>query len=143
MLRYGMTPFLALFVICSFCGGEFKSIGRHAWRCKEKLKAANNEDPRVSENQDPCISSISTNLEGNSASSNCSNGHCCCGKICNGLRGVKMHQRSCRIIKSLENETFESAESCDSDTGQDTTGQEAGDIDWNSLPNIKPGITKK
>ena len=33
-----------------------------------------------------------------------------------------MHQRSCRIIKSQVNETFESADSCDPDTGQDTAG---------------------
>ena len=89
MFRYGMTPLLALFVIYSFCGGEFKSIGRHAWSCKEKLEAANNENRQVSENQDPCISSIYTALEGNSASSNCSNVHCCCGNICNGLRGLR------------------------------------------------------
>ena len=135
MFRYGMIPLLALFVICSFCGGEFKSIGLHAWCCKEKLKADNNKDRHVSENHDPCISSISKTLEGNSASSYCSNVHCCGGKLCNGLRGLKMHQHSC-----LVNETFESAESCDPDTGQDTMGQDAGDIDWNSLPNVKPGI---
>lgn len=29
---------------------------------------------------------------------------CCCGKICKGMRGVKMHQRSCRVILGLNNE---------------------------------------
>ena len=85
MFRYGMTPLLALFVICSFCGGEFKSTGRHVWHCKERLKATDKEDPRVSESQGPFTFSISTNMEGNSATSNCTNAHCCCGKICNGL----------------------------------------------------------
>ena len=29
---------------------------------------------------------------------------CCCGKQCKGLRGLKMHQRSCRVIKDLDKE---------------------------------------
>ena len=29
---------------------------------------------------------------------------CCCGKVCKGPRGLKMHQRSCRIIDDLEDE---------------------------------------
>jgi len=23
---------------------------------------------------------------------------CCCGKVCNGIRGLKTHQRCCRVI---------------------------------------------
>ncbi|CAB4003112.1 Hypothetical predicted protein [Paramuricea clavata] len=29
---------------------------------------------------------------------------CCCGKVCKGARGLKMHQRSCRVIDDLEDE---------------------------------------
>ena len=29
---------------------------------------------------------------------------CCCGKVCEGARGLKMHQRSCRVILALDNE---------------------------------------
>ena len=136
MFRYGITPILALFVICSFCGGEFKSLGRHAWRCKEKLKSLGNEEAVVSRNEDSCISMVSFALESSDHVSNCTDVRCCCGKVCNGLRGLKMHQRSCRVIKGLENETFESLESNDIDTGQTACNA----IDWDSLPNVKPGI---
>ena len=33
--------------------------------------------------------------------------NCSCGKMCHGLKGLKMHQRSCRVIKGLAGETFE------------------------------------
>jgi hypothetical protein len=29
---------------------------------------------------------------------------CCWGKVCKGARGLKMHQRSCRVIDDLEDE---------------------------------------
>ena len=40
-------------------------------------------------------------------SSTCVSVKCSCGKICNGQRGLKMHQRSCRVIKDFSGETFE------------------------------------
>ena len=46
-----------------------------------------------------------------------------------------MHQRSCRVITSLEDKAFEIEEHTDIETGQiDNT------VDWNSLPSIKAGI---
>jgi len=33
--------------------------------------------------------------------------NCSCGKMCNGLKGLKMYQRSFRVIKGLAGETFE------------------------------------
>ena len=32
---------------------------------------------------------------------------CCCGKICKGARGLQMHQRSCKVISSLNDELLE------------------------------------
>ena len=32
-----MFCFFAVMVICSFCGDDFKSLGRHSWRCKKKM----------------------------------------------------------------------------------------------------------
>ena len=29
---------------------------------------------------------------------------CCCGKVCKGVRGLKIHQRNCRVIDNLEDE---------------------------------------
>ena len=33
---YLLASPVALFVVWSFCGGTFKSLGRHAWHYKEK-----------------------------------------------------------------------------------------------------------
>ena len=75
-------------------------------------------------------------IGGSKEASNCSEVKCCCGKHCNGLRGLKMHQRSCRVIKDMSSETFEVLEQSDfTDTGQDLES-----VDWDSLPNIKPGV---
>ena len=30
-----LTTLLAVFVVCSFCDKDFKSLGRHQWRCKQ------------------------------------------------------------------------------------------------------------
>ena len=117
MFRYGFTSILLLFVICSFCGGEFKSLGRHAWRCKEKLRSNENGEPAFRSYSKGLVTSIAT--ENSKSVSNCSEIKCCCGKLCNGLRGLKMHQRSCRVIKDLEEESIESHDSPDNydDTG--------------------------
>ena len=56
--------------------------------------------------------------------------------MCNGLRGLKRHQCSCHVIKSLENEAYESLQDCEIDTGQNV----CNDINWDLLPNVKPGI---
>ena len=34
---YFYNNFLVL-LVCSLCGKEFKSLGRHVWHCKERLK---------------------------------------------------------------------------------------------------------
>ena len=48
-----------------------------------------------------------------------------------------MHQRSCRVIKGLEQETFDSV---DVNETYDDTGQNEHQIISNSIPTIKPGI---
>jgi len=136
MFRYGFTTILMVFVICSFCGGEFKSLGRHTWRCKERLRSDRNSNPAL--NIDESTSTpITTTLERSKDVSNCSEVKCCCGKLCNGLRGLKMHQRSCRVIKGLEQETFEHQ---DINQSYDDTGQFDDEIDFSTMPDIKPGV---
>ena len=44
---------------------------------------------------------------------------CCSRKICNGFRGLKMQQLSCRVIKGLTDKTLEVSEETENiDTGQ-------------------------
>ena len=47
-----------------------------------------------------------------------------------------MYQPSCRVVKSMTCETFEALEQSNfTDTGQDLDC-----VDWDSLPNLKPGL---
>ena len=59
MFCYGIALLLALFVVCLFFGGEFNPLGRHAWRCKEKLKTLENGEKVVNHNGDLWFSSTS------------------------------------------------------------------------------------
>ena len=90
---------LALFatLICGFCGKEFESLGRHSWRCKSKVEYEQeptvNANPTMEMPTQKCLPVKS-----------CKAVKCCCGKVCKGARGLKMHQRSCRVIDDLEDE---------------------------------------
>ena len=130
-----LLPFV-VFVVCSFCGQDFKSLGRHTWRCKEKLKTAEIAENVPNNSSNLRKSTLPITIDEYTEVSNCSHVKCCCGKLCNGLRGLKMHQRSCRVIKSLTDETFEELE----ETENIDTGQELASVDFDSMPTIKPGI---
>ncbi|CAB4034951.1 Hypothetical predicted protein [Paramuricea clavata] len=43
---------LFVLVVCTYCHVQFKSIGRHAWRCKEKL---NNRESVNERNEQPTL----------------------------------------------------------------------------------------
>ena len=58
-------------------------------------------------------------------------------EVCNGLRGLKMNQPSCHILKGLDQETFNSM---DVNETYDDTVQIEHQINSNSVPTIKPGI---
>ena len=91
MVRYTFTTILLILVVCSFCGKEFKSLGRHVWRCKEKIKG-NKE-----KYQDDATDDMDTETSPKSLSSTSRNPptiNCSCRKMCNGLKGLKMQQRS-------------------------------------------------
>ena len=89
------------------------------------------------ENSTANIESMSSTISENP--SNCSHIKCSCGKVCKGLRGLKMHQRSCRVISDLEGEVFESIE--EDITGSYNNDDASGDDNTtNILPVIKPGI---
>ena len=80
-------------IVSILCGGKC------TWRCRSRLD-------RNSE-------SVFANA---ASSSNASNNfehicnttavRCFCGKSCKGVRGLKMHQRSCRVIQGLQTETL-------------------------------------
>ena len=88
---------VAILVVCSYCGINFASIGRHQWRCKSK------PPPRVQNDPPPQVDEVANApIENNENPVNTSAVNCAfCGRVCKGLRGLRMHQRSCRSMKDL------------------------------------------
>ena len=80
-------------VVCSFCGNDFVSLDRHAWRCKHRITRAERPSTGVDEDANESVAA--------DASSRVCFVKCCCGRLCNGNRGLKMHQRSCRVVLGL------------------------------------------
>ena len=90
-------------VICLFSDHDLKCLGRHQWRCKEK----SNEIPcyetktPIGIPKEPLIDS-STSLIFKRVGVKY-----CCGNVSKGARGLMMHQRSCKVISSLNDELLE------------------------------------
>ena len=103
MNKVTIIGILAVFVICSFCKKDFEVLNRHSWRCKEKLKHQRNERNHGNDSVSNNFNTV--NLDRNQTVNNDCH-KCICGKICKGLRGLKVHQRSCRAITSLNNDNI-------------------------------------
>ena len=70
---------------------------------------------------------------------------CCCGKVCKGARGLKMHQRSCRVIDDLEDELQQQmTEALNDDNHEDNTDPVNPEISplntQENFPDFKRGI---
>ena len=94
-------------VICTFCGLDFKSLGRHPWRCKAKLEER--DSGTTANERSSGISDQGSLLDGASEEVkirviNTSGVKCVCGKHCKGIRGLKLHQLTCRFITELSEE---------------------------------------
>ena len=99
MMHSTLIGLLLVCAICSFCGKNFESLGTHQWRCKQKLHHVENvHNSTTSLGKMPVIISLGI------APPKRSGIKCCCGKVCRGARGLKMHQRSCRVILGLNDE---------------------------------------
>ena len=83
-------------VVCSFWGNDFVSLGRHAWRCEQRITPAERPSARVDEDANESVAA--------DASSRVCLVRCCCGRLCKGNRGLKMHQRSCRVVLGLNDQ---------------------------------------
>ena len=59
--------------------------------CKEKLQNAGNSNTSSNNLNNTLRNTLSMEIDGSKDASNCSEVKCCCGKHCNGLRGLKMH----------------------------------------------------
>ena len=81
-----------MFMVYSYCGKDFESIGRHRWRCKKKLE--NSTGPNgcinITQEKDSGVKAI------------CENPKCRCGKEFKGVKRLKMHERRCRVNECID-----------------------------------------
>ena len=81
-----------LFVICSFYGRDFVTLGRHSWRCK--CRVVEGQEPRNAFNQ-----SINV-LQEDEAPIKINMGiKCCCGKVCKGIHGLRCTNEASKVWK--------------------------------------------
>ena len=83
-------------VVCSFSGKDFVSLGRHAWRCKHRISRAERPSAGVDEDANESVAA--------DAFSRVCLVKCCCDRLCKVNRGLKMHQRSCRVVLGLNDQ---------------------------------------
>ena len=83
-------------VVCSLCDKDFVSLSRHAWRCKHRITRTERPSAGVDEDANESVAA--------DASSRVCLVKCCCGRLCKGNRGLKMHQRSCGVILGLNDQ---------------------------------------
>ena len=100
MIRSSIIAMLSICVACSFCGQDFVSLGRHSWRCKQRINHAEQDRPDITSREVPVMQSPNVPVYVPSRTVV----KCCCGKICKGARGLKMHQRSCQVMHGLNDE---------------------------------------
>ena len=99
-----MTNFIWILTltICNFCGNDFLVTGRHSWCCKARSRSSSINNNIVTNGNTSNMDHASLYLDINSIN-NQSNSvlMCCCGKHCKGCTGLKIDQRSCKIIFGL------------------------------------------
>ena len=139
MIRSSFMVMFLICAVCSFCGKDFTSLGRHSWRCKQRVNpteqtASENPTREMPDTSSPKIVISSRTVV-----------KCCCGKICKGHRGLKMHQRSCQVIHGLNNELCENLEENmeNNDTEistDDEVNTNSNMVDSEAFPMLKKGV---
>ena len=127
MFHFRLFWTLALFIVCSFCGKDFQSLGRHSWRCKKKCSSP--DEVSIPTLQDDPNKVCQQNMV-----------KCSCGKECKGVKGLKMNQRRCRVIEKMDEDQRSEFEILNNDVSGESNNEL--DIDGNKLQNmhVKPGI---
>ena len=96
-------------VKCTYCNNDFVSLGRHVWRCKARCTATLEKNLHKSPEPSHTVSASiltehSSSLALGSADDECT---CVCGRKCVGRRGLRAHERSCAVLKSLMKRSFD------------------------------------
>jgi hypothetical protein len=140
MIRSSIIAMLSICVACSFCGQDFFSLGCHSCRCKQRINHAEQDRPNITSREVPVMQSPNVTVPSRTVVKRC------CGKICKGALGLKMHQRSCQVIHGLNDElSADLEEQITTDNTADTPENDnsINDIDMTndeSFPELKQGI---
>ena len=109
--------------ICEFCGADFVHLGKHVWRCKQRIQPVNHptvDNPMrsldtstsltndqysgnhahsiINEERPLNFNSAEQSLNNQNNNDDCYMKECYSCKLCRGLRGLKAHQRSCKVL---------------------------------------------
>ena len=87
--------------ICDFCKKDFVSVKRHQWRCKARIESSDSVGRHSN-----VVTAVESLPPINGSNDPCNTEHltCICGKECKSLRGLKAYQRSCRTLKTFDEE---------------------------------------
>ena len=98
-------------MICEYCGKDFQSLGCHIWHCKARITSVtvSPQDATALGTPDPYLQPTRTSPQpsrtlppdDHSNAKNSTDQICHCGRVCKGLRGLKAHQRSCKLTMEL------------------------------------------
>ena len=141
MIDSNFILMLLVCVVCSFCGKDFVTLGQHSRRCKQRAHHAEQDHfTETKENQTPTMNSPSVVISSRNVIK------CCCVKICKGARGLKMHQRSCRLILGLSTELYADIEEQSNfkaenipEMDQCSANETSTEVNQN-IPDLKRGI---
>ena len=87
-----LLSIVAVFVACVYCGKDFQLLTWHSWRRKKKL----NNTSKPNEPEKTALQLDSEPVSGYNTVK------CVCGKECKWMKGLKMHQRRCRVMDNTE-----------------------------------------
>ena len=87
-----LLSMFAAFIACVYCGKDFQLLGPYSWRYKKKLNNTSNPN-------EPDKTALHLDSE---PVSGYNIAKCVWGKECNGMKGLKMQQRRCRVMDDTE-----------------------------------------
>ena len=97
--KWVLILFLA-FAVCEFFGNYFERINRYMWRCKSRSHQSSNNS-KVANDNESSNNIFNSEIINNRLNSYIEYISCSCGKQCKELIGLKVHQRTCRVIKQI------------------------------------------
>ena len=139
MIRSSFITMLWICVVWAFCGEDFVTVGRHSWRFKQRINQPERDPYDDATRQVPTMQSPNVPILSRTVVK------CCCGKICKGTRGLKMHQRSCQVLHGLNDEMRADLEEQMMNNNDDTRESDNCDSDVTAnseecFPEVKKGV---